>query len=299
MRFQYGSGDGSRQGIGPNLPGGGDLRYAEGTSRHLVHFDTLKEDKGYAGVIETAPDRMASSHAVKRFFRSFQWGRIWPFRRLLRRLFPWRLRLEEPEVIVLGMDTMVLDNDEASARQGCQPTYKKVKGFQPLQATWGPLVVDALFRGGKKSGNAGKTAGNLVRDIVAFIRRHYRPDVPIIVAVDSGFFDQKLFRRFEELGIGYVATGRLYEDEQRLLEFARPDTVIYTNLGQGGPIDALLEAAGHGHRTRPQQIIELHHQRGHDELVHRALKVTSAVWDRLCIEELWAHSGDPPRLALT
>lgn len=394
----------------------------DGTSRHLVHFDTLKEDTGYAGAIETVPDRMASSHAVKRFFRSFQWGRIWTFRRLLRRLFLWRLRLEEPEIIVLGMDTMVLDNDEAPGRQGCQPTYKKVKGFQPLQITWGPLIVDALFRGGKKNGNAGKTAGNLVRDVVAFIRRHYRPDVPIIVAADSGFFDQKLFRHFEELGIGYVATGRLYEDltavatqtdrsvwatydngrqlweylefgdrrkdwpctewrrvfytrplyedEQRLLEFARPDTVIYTNLGQGGPIDGLLKEAGHGHRTRPEQIIELHHQRGRDELVHRALKdfraeelpfrrfqsnaafyytvlvafflyetfkrditapavpptayptrhrrqaidfaakivrtggqvilkVTSAVWDRLCIEELWAHSGDPPRLALT
>lgn len=63
-----------------------------------------------------------------------------------------------------------------------------------------------------------------------------------------------------------------YEDEQRLLEFARPDNVIYTNLGQGGRIDELLEAFGRTELTEPQRVIELHHGRGRDELVHRALK---------------------------
>jgi len=296
----------------------------DGTSRHLVYFDALRDDEGYAGSIETAPERMASSHTIKRFFHAFGWGRIWMFRRLLRQLFLWRLNSERPSVLRLGLDSMVMDNDEAVARQGCQPTYKKVKGFQPLQLTWGPFMVDALFRGGKKHGNAGDAAGKMVRDLVSFVRKHYRSDVPIVVALDSGFFDQKLFERFEELGIGYLCTGKLYEDltsvargmdrsgwsqfdnghqlweyfecgnrrtswpktawrraiytrpvyedEQRLLEFARPDTVIYTNLGQGGPIDALLSAAGHAEWTTPERIIEVHHSRGRDELVHRALK---------------------------
>jgi hypothetical protein len=296
----------------------------DGTSRHLVYFDDLKMDEGYARGIETEPERMASSHQVKRFFGAFRWGRIWMFRRLLRRLFVWRLKLDEPEVIVLGMDTMVMDNDEAEAREGCQPTYKKVKGFQPLQLTWGAFLVDALFRGGKKNGNAGDMAGKIVKENVAFIRKHYRQDVPIIVRVDSGFFDQKLFRTFGEIGIGCICTGKLYdditerarltdpsqwsvydnghqlwqyfefgdrrkswradewrrvfytrptyEDEQRLLSFARPDNVIYTNLGQGGPVDSLLDAAGHAEYRKPEQIIELHHGRGRDELVHRALK---------------------------
>jgi len=297
---------------------------ADGTSRHLVYFDALKEDEGYARGIETEPEQMASSHAVKRFFRAFNWGRIWLFRRLLRQLFVWRLRLTQPEVIVLGLDTMVMNNDEAEARQGCQPTYKKVKGFQPLQLTWGPFVVDALFRGGKKNGNAGDVAGNMVEDVVRSIRRHYRADVPIILRTDSGFLDQKLFRQYEKLEIGFLCAGKLYddiieqarnrkpttwseyanaqqvwqwfefwdrrkswrkrdgwralylrplyEDEQRLLAFARPDTVIYTNLGEAKPIDALLETAGHGHWTRPESLIELYHGRGADELVHRALK---------------------------
>ncbi|MDP2957261.1 MAG: IS1380 family transposase [Longimicrobiales bacterium] len=296
----------------------------DGTSRHLVYFDDLRADEGYASGIETTPKQMASSHAIKRFFGAFAWGRIWMFRRLLRWLFLWRLKQSEPRVVLLGLDTMVMDNDEALAREGCQPTYKKVKGFQPLQLTWGPFVIDALFRGGKKNGNAGDMAGNLVRDAVAFIRKHYRQDVAIILRLDAGFFDQKLFRLFEALGIGYICSGKLqdditdlargldpslwseydnghqlwqyfefgdrrpswkpakwrrafytrpvYENEQRLLEFARPDNVIYTNLGQGGPSDALLEAAGHADWTRPERIIELHHGRGRDELVHRALK---------------------------
>jgi len=296
----------------------------DGTSRHLVYFDALKEDEGYARGIETEPERMASSHAVKRLFAGFGWGRIWLFRQLLRRLFVWQFEQSEPDVIVLGLDSMVLDNDDAVVRQGVQPTYKKRKGFQPLQLTWGPFVVDALFRGGKKHGNAGDVAGRMVRCAVNFIWTHYRPDVPIVVRIDSGFFDQKLFRLFEGLGIGYVCTGKLYDDlkdlaaamprsawssydnghqqweyfefgnrrkswkksgwrralysrpayddAQRLLDFARPDTVIYTNLGQGGPIDAQLTAVGRRELTEPHAILELHHGRGRDELVHRALK---------------------------
>jgi len=298
----------------------------DATSRHLVHFDELRKDAGYAAAIETCGEEMASSHQVKRFFYAFGWGRIWMFRRLLRRLFLWRLEQAEPAVIVLGLDSMVLDNDEAQVRQGCQPTYKKVKGFQPLQLTWGPFVIDAVFRGGKKNGNAGDVAKKTIQRAVRFIRKHYREDVPIVVRFDSGFFDQKLFRAFEALGIGYVCTGKLYaditsraqaegqlwhqydnghqlweyfefgdrranwkktgwrrafytrpayEDTQRLLQFARPDTVIYTNLGQGsqgGPIDQTLEAIGHAEWTEPASIIELHHGRGRDELVHRALK---------------------------
>jgi hypothetical protein len=48
----------------------------DGASRHLVYFDALKKDAGYAAAIETAPEQMLSSHAVKRFFGAFSWPRI-------------------------------------------------------------------------------------------------------------------------------------------------------------------------------------------------------------------------------
>ncbi|MFH1765518.1 MAG: transposase [Gemmatimonadota bacterium] len=175
-------------------------------------FDDLREDEGYAAAIETPSEAMASSHAIKRFFGAFWWPRIWLFRRLLLHLFLWRLKLRAPPAVILGIDSMVMDNDEARVRHGVQPTYTRVKGFSPLQMTWGRLLIDAFFRGGKKHSNSGTTAAEMIRHVVALIRKHYRPDVPILFRLDSGFFDQKLFHLFEELRVGYVCTGKLYDD---------------------------------------------------------------------------------------
>ncbi len=184
----------------------------DGTSRHLVCFDSLRQDEGYASAIESTPDRMLSSHGVKRFFRAFWWPRIYLFRHLLQRLFLWRLRIDKPQVVILGLDTMVMDNDEALQRHGVKPTYKGVRGFQPLQMSWGRFVIDAVFRAGNKHCNHSDTAEKMVRHVVGKIRKHYRTDVPIVIRMDSGFFDQKLFEVFEQLGIGYICGGKLYED---------------------------------------------------------------------------------------
>ena len=99
--------------------------FYDGTSRHISYFDQLKDDAGYAAVIENSEEEMVSSHQVKRFFKSFSWlcGRI--FRKILKQLFIWRLRIEKPERIELTVDTMVLDNDEADKRQGYSPPIKK------------------------------------------------------------------------------------------------------------------------------------------------------------------------------
>ncbi len=296
--------------------------FADGTSRHLVQFVRLKEDAGYAGALEIAPSALISSHAVKRFFAGFSWPRIWLFRLLLHELFLWRLRIIRPAVIELGVDTMVMDNDEAAVRHGVQPTYKKVKGFQPLQMTWGRIIVDAVFRGGKKHSNHGDTVEQMVRHAVKKIRKGYRTDVPILIKMDSGFFDQDLFRVFEELGVGYVASGKLYGDiketvaampadswgeyrtkeqvwdyvefsdrrgnwkksrraifcrprqegAQLRLEFACPDTILYTNLGVGEAIDEQLTLAGAPEKMTAPGVITLAHGRGCDELVHRGFK---------------------------
>ena len=186
--------------------------FMDGTSRHLVYFDTLKEDEGYASSIETDPDSMLSSHAVKRFFGSIWLPLTFLFRRVLQKLFLWRLNIVQPALIMLGLDTMVMDNDEAEKRQGVMPTYKKKKGFQPLQMTWGRFIIDAIFRSGDKHSNHSNDVEKMVRRIVELIRQHYREDVPIVIRMDSGFFDQKLFNVFESLQIGYICGGKLYDD---------------------------------------------------------------------------------------
>jgi hypothetical protein len=176
----------------------------DGTSRHLTYFDQLAKDEGYAGSIETDIEKMASSHQMKRFFNAFAWTRIFLFRRLLHKLFIWRLHIKQPDVIELGIDTMVMDNDDAECRHGVKPTYKKKKGFQPLQMNWGRLIVDAVFRGGDKHSNHGTTVEKMIQHMVAKIRKAYLPDVAIIIRMDSGFFDQKIFGLCERPGVGYL-----------------------------------------------------------------------------------------------
>jgi hypothetical protein len=197
---------------------------ADGTSRHLTYFDQLAQDPGYAGSIETDMTEMASSHRIKRFFNAFAWTRIFLFRRLLQRLFIWRLKITQPELIELGLDTMVMDNDDAKCRHGVKPTYKKKKGFQPLQMNWGRLIIDAVFRGGDKHSNHGNTVQQMIRHMVNKIRKQYRPDVPIIIRMDSGFFDQKIFNLCEELKIGYVCGGKMYEDIKAVASVSADET---------------------------------------------------------------------------
>ncbi len=186
--------------------------FIDGTCRHLTYFDTLKEDEGYAKSIETDPVNMLSSHAVKRFFRAILLPWSFSFRKLLQALFLWRLQMVNPALIMLGLDTMPMNNDDAEKREGVKPTYKKEKGFQPINLTWCRFIIDTIFRSGDKHSNHGDDAAKMVKRIVALIRKRYREDVPIVIRLDSGFFDQKLFEVFESLGIGYICGGKLYDD---------------------------------------------------------------------------------------
>ena len=186
--------------------------FVEGGSRHLTYFDTLRGDPGYAAAIETLPKDMASSHAIKRFVGKISFVRIFSLRRILQKMFIHRLNLSKPSVIILGIDTMVMDNDDANCREGVKPSYKKVKGFQPLQMNWGGRIVDAVFRGGDKHSNHSDTVEKMISHMVKNIRKGYRPDVPIIIRMDSGFFDEKLFSLCESLRVHYICGGKLYKD---------------------------------------------------------------------------------------
>jgi len=203
--------------------------FFDGSRFHLTRFDELSLDAGYSAIIEVDKSDMASSHQVKRFFGAFSYLRLYLFRKCLQTQFLWRLKTEKPSIIKLDIDTMVMDNNDAKVREGVQPTYKKKKGFQPLQMTWDDYVVDAVFRGGSKHSNHSDTVIKMVKHMVKLIRTKYQ-DVPIIVTIDSGFFDQENFSEFEKLGIGYICGGKIYED---IKEFVKncPDSnwKLYTN----------------------------------------------------------------------
>jgi hypothetical protein len=192
--------------------------FMDGTSRRLEHFDSLAKDHGYAGIIQTEPEAMASSHTVKRFMKAFPLPLAWLFRSVLLEIFLWRLRLNRPEMVVLGIDLVVLDNNDAEQREQVRPTYKKVKGFGALNMTWGNLVVDSILRSGDKHSNHGSSVIRIVRRVVKKIRKGYRADVPILFRLDSAYLDQKLLAEFERLRVGYTVSGKLYQDITRIME---------------------------------------------------------------------------------
>jgi len=294
----------------------------DGTSRHLSHFDLLADDKGYAATIETDMKEMASSHTIKRFFALFAWCHSGLFRKILNQLFVWRLKLSLPRIIELAIDTMVMDNDEAQKRHGVEPTYKKKKGFQPLQMIWNSMIVDAVFRGGKKHSNYGNTVVNMIQRMVPLIRSACGDKVFIVIRMDSGFLDEKILAVLDELAVGFIVSGKMfnsvkgyvasqsaekwgqyhherqswhylefdwgcdtwdytyrtfytrpvYEEGQGLLEFARPDNIIITNLDEESPALAHCTTTERQHWLKPETIIASHHSRGADELPHRGLK---------------------------
>jgi Transposase DDE domain group 1 len=296
--------------------------FFDGTSRHLTYFDELQREEGYRAVVEMAEKQMASSHALKRFFGAFHIFHAGAFRWVLKELFLWRLQQDRPRVVVLTLDTMVMDNDEALQREGCDPTYKKVKGFQPLQLIWEGKVVDAIFRRGKRHSNYGHDVEKMIRGIVTLLRTRYDASVSILIRLDAGFFDEKNFALCDELGLGFLATGKVfaaikekvaaipkkkweeydngrqvwsyarfsykcekwtkayralytrprYEDQQRLLEFARPDNIIVTNLVSGEPVLERMPRQVREYWEEDTSLIYHHHQRGADELPHRGLK---------------------------
>ena len=183
----------------------------DGTKHSIARFDELKKDKGYAAVLERNTSELLSTASMKRFFRKFNGNSYASYRSLLNELFIWRLKEEKPRVIVLHLDTMVLDNNDAKIREGCNVTYKKVLGFQPLQINWGPYIVDMHFRSGEKHSNHGNDAKESVSRLVKLIRSRFDKKIPIILNADSGFLSDENLLYFEnDLKIKYVVIGKLY-----------------------------------------------------------------------------------------
>jgi hypothetical protein len=62
------------------------------------------------------------------------------------------------------------------------------------------------------------------------------------------------------------------DEKQRLLDFARPDKVIVTNIGVNPAVLTNCNASEQKRLTKAETIIESHHMKGADELPHRGLK---------------------------
>ena len=192
--------------------------FIDGTDMSIAGFDKKKTDKGFTAILENKENEMASSHQIKRMFAKLSFIPNKLYNKILNELFIWRLKIDNPIIIILGIDTMVLDNDDSLKKEGCEPTYKRKKGFQPLHISWGVFLIDVLFRNGKAHSNHGTDYIDRVTAIVELIRSRYNSDVPILLCADSGFADQKAFDHFDSIGIHFITTSRIYKDVKEYAE---------------------------------------------------------------------------------
>ncbi len=212
------------------------LFFIDGTSLHLNQFDALKKQEEYGDLIGVDQNKLVSTSAIKRMLNKIgNLNRSRSFRKLYDRFIAWRFAVEQPPYIILDVDTMVLDNNDAQCREGVNWTYKKVNGFQPLMAKWNGYVVSAKFREGKAHSNHGTDTAEMLRHSVSLIRKHCRKNVPIVVTMDSGFYDQKLMSLCEdELEIGYIIGGKVYKDiVERVMQIPEDEYGIYQKPSSG------------------------------------------------------------------
>lgn len=73
--------------------------------------------------------------------------------------------------------------------------------------TWKRFIIDGIFRSGKKHSNHEDDAIKMIRRMVDTIRKKFDPNVPIVIRMDSGYFDQKIFQALEDLNVGYIVGG--------------------------------------------------------------------------------------------
>ena len=81
----------------------------------------------------------------------------------------------------------------------------------------------------------------------------------------------------------------MYENGQRLLEFARPDNIILTNLALEAPVLEAMPPDRREYWLNDEHLIHPHHQHGADELPHRGLKEFGS--EQLPFKRLGAHQA--------
>jgi hypothetical protein len=191
-----------------------------GESRHLNSFDDWRKDDSFLTVLDV--QEQASSHAIKRMFSKFMQCHEQKFRHILLDVTIARMKMEQPSIFWLGLDSMVMDNDDADERWGVEPTYKKVKGFHPLQLTWEGMIIDGQFRSGERSTHEFENTTAMLKRTIDAIRTRVNAKATIVVRLDAGYMDQKLLQFLDELNVFFFVGGRIYDNLKEHLEMLDP-----------------------------------------------------------------------------
>lgn len=284
--------------------------FFDGTEGTLDAFDKLRKDQSWKKII--GDKEFLGTAQLKRILEKIQPDHIEKIRPLIRSVFLSALKTASPETVVLFLDSSVYDNDGAKCRSGVKYTYKKKQGYHPINLIWNGIYVDTVFQPGNCSTNHGNVAMNMLRSIVPLIRNVIGQDIKIIVRMDGGYYDQKLFAACDELEIGFVCAGKHYSDHNEQArkktedfdgEFQNktckwtytcfqerrknwPDEMSYRALflraieEDGQPLlglkSRILVTNLNKEEVCDKEIIQYDHSRGADELTHRSAKEFSS-----------------------
>ena len=286
------------------------LFFADGTEKSLDAFDKLKKNEAWKK-LHGCKNSLGTAQ-LKRLLGKVTPQEIELLRPLIRQIFLKALKDLKPDKVLLFLDSSVYDNDGAKCRAGVKPTYKKKKGYHPINLIGLGLYVDTVFQPGNHSTNHDDVAIQMLRKITPLIRQTLGEDIQIIVRMDGGYYDQKIFSACDELKIKFICAGKRYKDHKHLEEktlqnfdgvfqnnnsawrFCRfqesrskwPDKMKYRALflraiEENGEallgLDSRIILSNMSEADcSDEQLIKYDHSRGADELTHRAAKEFSA-----------------------
>ena len=177
------------------------LFFADGTDKCLKGFDKLKDNKAWQKL--HGGKKTLNTGQLKRLLEKVSKREMELLRPLIRQIFLSALKVSNPDKVILFLDSSVYDNDGAKCRAGVKPTYKKKKGYHPINLIWHGLYVDTVFQRGDYSTNHDGVAIKMLQEITPLIREALGEEVQIIVRMDGGYYDQKIFAACDELSIKF------------------------------------------------------------------------------------------------
>ena len=213
------------------------LFFADGTFQHLNGFDKLKDNEAWQklhGCKETL-----NTAQLQRLLDKVTPYEINLLRPLIRRIFLSALKASKPSQVILFLDSCVYVNNDAKCRGGVKPTYKKKKGYHPIN----------LICAGKRYSDHKHLEEKALHDFDGIYANndscwHYYRFEERRADWDAGMKYRALFLRATK------------EDGEALLGL--DSRIILTNIGKEQCSDL--------------DIINYDHSRGLDELTHRAAK---------------------------
>lgn len=298
------------------------LFLADGTQQSLESFDRLIQDESWVK-IHGCKDGLNTA-SLKRLLYKADSINVELIRPYLHRIFQSVLKNESPSEVVLFLDSCVYNNDGAKCRAGVKPTYKKLQGYHPINLIWNGLYVDTYFQSGHCSTNHGDIVQTMLKNATQSIREVLGHQVPIIVRMDGGFYDQKIFKLCDELGVKFVCAGKVYKDHrfdvQNFSETYENKNIVWKfeafqehrkswdkNMRYRALKLVAVEESGEAllglngriilsnyEDCSDKELIEYDHSRGKDELTHREVKDFTS--ERMpCLDfhanQLWYYMG--------